>query len=1088
MRKKSDFKGNKSARLVFSSVAVLALLGGAVGLNAVVEKSSQTSQLKTNQKQSRLDIALVNEDQAVSMDGKNYNLGSDYVKNIERDENHNWSVVSRGTAESGLSSGKYQLIIYIPSNFSSKILDTENIDLDQATITYKVNSDGNAQIEKEATETGMKAVSDLNGQLVNMYMASILGNLYTAQQNAQKVEKTQTNNVSTYKNSIYGSATTLPNSFPSLVMTADGALQANQSLIELLQSNSQNVSSSNVDPTATQANLQQLMTSYSSGETNRADMMSQMMSSSNLADQVATMIGTLKQQQETLNSQVNVTPPSTNGDTSNSTNKSSSNYETLSKNFDTQLADLEKQLSSFTTPTGNKKSISDIVNETLRDYYGKDINNLSSITVKDMLSGSGAGLSYPIADYTASLDGMVRSAVSKLPADSYASLNLSALPGTNYADRISGYSSASAYGFGSDIGTSGNLSGSLTDAANTLAGFDTKTLTASSSGGKQTAKLSYSGVSIDSWYVETDGVAQAPVSPSTGIEIDTSKTNVFHFNITTTSSESSSSASASQSSPSTPNNSTVPETPGTPATGDTETSPSTPSSTATVSPTVMPMTNTTTNTNTNTSTKGNISVSLSNGATSDSNFSLEDYQKAVANYSAAAQAVVDAYNNAGSLLSQYFPDGAGSSSVSDKFLNQSAYSLLVSIMTDAVTNATTQYDKNASYNQELTNLKNSKDELMSNYSDVAKTNSELETSISDTLTKVTELQTQLSSANAGGNTGGGSSTTTSDANSASGSGDSSSSGAGDWGSLSSDLSSLMATSEMAKATSSSNVAAAESVNSILSNFKSAADGAKEQSEQLSSGAQALMTEFTTELKQSNDFVGSFVTVLDNAYENGVPNETLLEFLSNPLTTKTSSVRAAINSYRPFTWILLLETVSLFAAYLFATQDLVRRLRDKYKKHFFENADLFNVANLSALSIVSGLVMGIASSRALHVASDLQPSWVSLVVLFAFLLTQSQYFLLKHMKAIGMGLSLYTIVSYVYFSSAIGGTASFVGWLKTVKDWNILSYLENLLSAYLDNTGAALSVFFIVFIAVITFIIANILVVLPWEKGKLETED
>ena len=52
MRKKSDFKGNKSARLVFSSVAVLALLGGAVGLIAVVEKSSQTSQLKTNQIQS----------------------------------------------------------------------------------------------------------------------------------------------------------------------------------------------------------------------------------------------------------------------------------------------------------------------------------------------------------------------------------------------------------------------------------------------------------------------------------------------------------------------------------------------------------------------------------------------------------------------------------------------------------------------------------------------------------------------------------------------------------------------------------------------------------------------------------------------------------------------------------------------------------------------------------------------------------------------------------------------------------------------------------------------------------------------------
>ncbi len=35
---------------------------------------------------------------------------------------------------------------------------------------------------------------------------------------------------------------------------------------------------------------------------------------------------------------------------------------------------------------------------------------------------------------------------------------------------------------------------------------------------------------------------------------------------------------------------------------------------------------------------------------------------------------------------------------------------------------------------------------------------------------------------------------------------------------------------------------------------------------------------------------NFVKVLNNAYENGVPNEVLLDFLSNPVAQSSSSVK------------------------------------------------------------------------------------------------------------------------------------------------------------------------------------------------------
>ena len=172
--------GNKKLlKYIGNVVLVIALLAAVVTLNVAVQKNTSTardSKIRTDQK-TKLNVAVVNEDRAVKVDKKEYNLGASYVKNLERDDSQNWYIVTRGAADTGLENGKYQLVVTIPSDFSEKVLDVNAISADRTIVTYKVNAAGNQQIENEANSLAKDIIADLNSQLVDMYMASILSNL-----------------------------------------------------------------------------------------------------------------------------------------------------------------------------------------------------------------------------------------------------------------------------------------------------------------------------------------------------------------------------------------------------------------------------------------------------------------------------------------------------------------------------------------------------------------------------------------------------------------------------------------------------------------------------------------------------------------------------------------------------------------------------------------------------------------------------------------------------------------------------------------------------------------------------------------------
>ncbi len=70
-------------------------------------------------KEDRMSIALVNEDSGAVFNNSEVDFGEAFVKSINQ-QNHEWFVVSRGVAESGIERNTYDMMIVIPNDFTQK--------------------------------------------------------------------------------------------------------------------------------------------------------------------------------------------------------------------------------------------------------------------------------------------------------------------------------------------------------------------------------------------------------------------------------------------------------------------------------------------------------------------------------------------------------------------------------------------------------------------------------------------------------------------------------------------------------------------------------------------------------------------------------------------------------------------------------------------------------------------------------------------------------------------------------------------------------------------------------------------------------
>ena len=991
---------NKIFKYVGSSLLALLLLASMIFLNLSVQKNttiSNESNQKANQ-QTKLNVAIVNEDKPVYMDTKEYNLGASYVKNIERDNSQNWFVVPRGTADAGLESGKYQLVLTIPSDFSEKVLDINKINVDKTIINYKINAQGNLQVENDANKLAKDIVADLNSQLVDMYMASILSNLYTAQKNVQASSQIQATNIGSYRTNLYGTAINSKNLFPTLYSMSSSSVESNNALKTGLESYTQIFDRYDVSQTAYGKKFDTLLQDRVTEKKNHADVITGLISQSreDVQNQIETYKKVIKAQ-GSLTSNIDGTTASSDG-TSPEVGPS---YKTVAENIRKEIDALQTNLTEERTKFENhKKDINNFIDEKLVAYYGT--TEKGNITLAQFLDKAG---NKDLENAEKTIEGLLETAISELPAEDFSGKVFNGFGISPVTIPSLDYSQLKSLGTPSEATT-------LTDLKNLESQAITSTTPVGTTGTK--AKVSWkaeTGVTVVS--VTYDGT---PVVLGQEIDLKTGGTFKVVYNVTETSSAA------------------------TPA----------PTPTPAPAPTSAPK---------------SIDISLNDVQAVSAPVDVANVQKAAVSYGQKVQKIESTYQKVDSLLKAY-------NAIKD-LRNSNVSTALTNIWYEAITSNLKKYEDSLSTPASATDTDGAKDKvdkaltkltalkpvLEKNVQDVLDTNKELDTKINDQLEQYKQLEKKLEDlekAQAGGNTAFETTNT-------------------QLTTLNTDFAALLAETAGVKTSSQSNVKAAESVNETLSNFNRELSNAQTSTEKLSQDADSLMTQFNEELTANGNFVESFLKVLNNAYENGVPNEVLLNFLSNPVAQNSSSVKATVNVYRPFTWILLLEIVSLFTAYLFATQNIIRKVKDKFKLDKLHDTDLVTVTILSALSLVVGLVVGIVSNIQLQVGREYQPSWVLLIVLAGFVLIQGQYFLLKHFRVIGMGLAFFMMISFVYLSNAIGTTASLTGFPAFIKNLNVLSILEGLLSGYFDGHPATIIVFVATIFVIAILIVMNVFI-------------
>ena len=965
--------GNKKLlKYIGNVVLVIALLAAVVTLNVAVQKNTSTardSKIRTDQK-TKLNVAVVNEVRAVKVDKKEYNLGASYVKNLERDDSQNWYIVTRGAADTGLENGKYQLVVTIPSDFSEKVLDVNAISADRTIVTYKVNAAGNQQIENEANSLAKDIIADLNSQLVDMYMASILSNLYTAQQNVQASSEVQITNIGNYRTNLLESAIGSKNIFPTLVSMSASSVEANNSLKTTLETYAKAFDDLDNSQATYGKNFDSLLKQRADDQINYAAFMKQLMEMDEkvVHDDTQKLYAKLEETQKNFTKQLGPTDEVKDVDADN-----------VSK----QLADLE---SALETERGqldvHKQQIKDFVDNKLRTYYG--VEEGMPITLSAVLGDA-------TTSYDASLKAQIAEAVKALPASQPTEVKFGLpVPALDYSTISQ---------FGTPQGNGGAELDNLAVAAEKAASSTASPV--NSQVGKATLSVTPpTGVTIKAITYNGETVTN-------GQEINLAEGANFNvqFNVANDSAA--------------------------------------------------------------TSVDSSIDISLNGIKVASAPVNVEDAQKAAAAYGAKVQEISSAYQHVMSLIQAY--------NSFDELKNKDMSESLSKLLVQAVESNLGAYENSLSDSKDgkpENSVKGKLDDtitsLKSKIEDIKGTNAKLATEIGEQLNLYENLQTRMTdiSKAQASSTEALAKTDT------------------DLSSLNSEFSSLLSSTSGVKSSSQTNVQAADSVNQIFSSFNRELENAQGTTEKLSANAESLMGQFNKELEDNGNFVESFVKVLNNAYENGVPNEVLLDFLSNPVAQSSSSVKATVNVYRPFTWILLLEIVSLFTAYLFATQNIVRKVKDRFKLNKLQDTDITTVGILGFLSLTIGLVIGIVSSMQLHIGKEYVPSWVLLIVVASFVLIQGQYLFLKHLRVMGMGLAFFMIISFVYLSNAIGTTASLTGFPAFIKSLNALSVLEGMLSGYFDGKTAGFFAIFGLIVLLALLVAANIFI----KTRTLKTEE
>ncbi|WP_243159302.1 YhgE/Pip domain-containing protein [Clostridium sp. cel8] len=115
---------------------------------------------------SRLPIAVVNNDEGASFNGKNINVGNEIVDNLKKNNSIDWIFIDEWQGNYRLNSGKYYALIEIPNDFSRKLLTLATENPEKPNIIYRLNEKLNGIANKIIDAAKEKFVDNVKSEFV----------------------------------------------------------------------------------------------------------------------------------------------------------------------------------------------------------------------------------------------------------------------------------------------------------------------------------------------------------------------------------------------------------------------------------------------------------------------------------------------------------------------------------------------------------------------------------------------------------------------------------------------------------------------------------------------------------------------------------------------------------------------------------------------------------------------------------------------------------------------------------------------------------------------------------------------------------
>lgn len=243
----------------YFSLALISLLGACLVFSLVwlgLKNQSVVRHDENAQANNKVRYVLVNQDNGAKFNGKEYNLGGDFLKLVSRDKEHDWQTAPFDMAEAGMNDGTYDVEVVIPENFSARILALQSTDPKQAGISYRVRKGQNEITNQVVGRNVDSLINYFNNRVVRMYFSSLVGNLRSAQVAMERGAKQQKNQVSDLSSQVQSPFQGLNAQFATLFSTASildedrqASVQADeafsQSVQALLQGLDQDLTSNN---------------------------------------------------------------------------------------------------------------------------------------------------------------------------------------------------------------------------------------------------------------------------------------------------------------------------------------------------------------------------------------------------------------------------------------------------------------------------------------------------------------------------------------------------------------------------------------------------------------------------------------------------------------------------------------------------------------------------------------------------------------------------------------------------------------------------------------------------------------------------